>query len=90
MTNGLCLKLFTGLNPYSDDRYDWNIIQSFTNRFKPSTKKISVGRDKWLKESTQVFNLLCECWSFTPTARLTIQAIIEGLKDAVMAEAGEL
>lgn len=84
------LQLFTGLNPYSDDRYDWNIIQSFTNRLNPSTKRNSVGRDRWLKDSTQVYDLLCQCWSFTPAARPTIQAIIEGLKDAAMADASDI
>ncbi|KAJ3504953.1 hypothetical protein NMY22_g17751 [Coprinellus aureogranulatus] len=83
-------ELFTDLNPYSDDRYDWNIMQSLISRRRPSTKRNSAGRDKWLKDSTEVFNLLCQCWSYVPTARPTIQTIVEGLRNAVMAPVDSL
>ncbi|TEB14859.1 kinase-like protein [Coprinellus micaceus] len=80
--------LFTGLNPYPDDRYDWNIVKSFTSHQIPSTKRVSDGRDRWLKKSTQVYNLLRQCWSFNPNVRPTIQVITQELQNSTMAAEG--
>jgi serine/threonine protein kinase len=82
------MQLFTGLNPYPDDRYDWNIVKSFTSHQIPSTKRVSDGRDRWLKKSTQVYKLLRQCWSFNPNVRPTIQVITQELQNSTMAAEG--
>ncbi|KAF6759790.1 kinase-like domain-containing protein [Ephemerocybe angulata] len=72
-------ELFTGNNPYPDDRYDWHVIHAITSRRLPSSKKLSEGRDQWLKASIDLYGVLLGCWSFRPEERPSMREVVDRL-----------